>query len=193
MKIMKKKYSFIIAAALAVASCSSAPSFSDYSSYIDDCVRTELATLDYIYDGANGSVEENAILLGSVLNSLGYPAFAELGATKVNYSYNLGPTVANYHDKLGLSYAEGFSRFPYSTSPYKLNAGKVLSIYEALQVNLEGISQTKSSSKEAEWTFTESNSGVSFVFSVKNPGSSSQELNFKAEETSLQNYINSLK
>ena len=79
MKIMKKKYSFIIAAALAVASCSSAPSFSDYSSYIDDCVRTELATLDYIYDGANGSVEENAILLGSVLNSLGYPALLNLG------------------------------------------------------------------------------------------------------------------
>lgn len=191
--IMKKTYTIIIAAALAAISCSS-PSIADYSSYIEDCVRTEIATIDYIYDESNGSLEDNAILLGSILNSLAYPAFAELGASKVNYSYNLGPSVVKYHQELGMSYGDAISRFlPYTTSPYKYSAAKLYDMYLNLDVNLDDFRQIMTGSKEAEWTFTESNTGITFVFSVKNHGTNEQELSFKADETSLENYIETLK
>ncbi|MCQ2144653.1 MAG: hypothetical protein MJY72_02815 [Bacteroidales bacterium] len=190
---MKKTYSFIIAAAMAAVSCSS-PSIADYSAYIDDCVRAELATINYIYDESNGSMEDNAILLGSVLNSLGYPAFAELGSSKVNYSYNLGPSVVKYHQELGMSYGDAISRFlPYTTSPYKYDAAKLYDTYLNLNVKLEDFRQTVKGSKEAEWTFAESSTGVSFIFGVKNPGTKGQELSFKAEESSLEKYIDQLK
>lgn len=186
---MKTRYTSIIAAALVAIACSS-PSVEDYSAYIEDCVRTELACIDYIYDESNGAIEENAILLGSVLNSLGYPAFAELGETKVNYSYNLGPSIVKYHNELGMSYGDAISRFlPYTTSPYKYSAGKLYGQYNSLPVNIDNI---KESAKNV-WTFTEGNSGVSFIFSVQNPGDKDQKLSFKADEASLEKYIEYLK
>jgi len=181
---MKKRYSFIIAAAIAAVGCSS-PSVADYTEYIDDCVRTELATINYIYDKSNGTIEENAILLGAVLNSLGYEAFAELGNTPVDYSYNLGPSVVKYHKELGMSYGDAIGLFrPYTTSPYKYSAGKLYTMYHDLDINIADVTQTGNN----EWTFTENNSGVSFTFSI----SKDKELSFKADEASLDAYITQL-
>lgn len=181
---MKNRSSLIIAASCAVVACNT-PSVEDYSAYIDDCVRAELASINYIFDESNGKVDENAILLGEILNSLGYQGFAELGNTKVDYSYNLGPAVVKYHKELGMSYGDAISRFlPYTTSPYKTNADKLLKIYNGLDVELQGFEQTG----DAEWTFSEANSGVSFIFGIQNSGKE-PSLYFKADESSLEKYI----
>lgn len=84
-----------------------------------------------------------------------------------------------------MSYGEAISRFlPYTTSPYKTNADKLLKIYNGLDVELQGFEETV----DAEWAFSEANSGVNFIFGIQKSGKE-HSLYFKADEPSLEKYI----
>lgn len=188
--MMKKIICAIVIAVPLLSSCGS-KSLDNYVPIIEDTVRGELAAANFIYNGANSTIDNGLSIIGSLLDHLGYSRLANL--TEYLKSDNLGNELYDLHQKYGLSYFDALKRIAAdSSSPYAGYAEQMLGVYDNLDVAIEDVSVIKNTSSEKEWRLIEANSGVVFFFILTGIDTSSPSCHCFADEASLEHYIASI-
>ena len=122
----------IAIAAPLLSSCKS-KSLDNYAPIIEDTIRGELAAANFIYGGANSSIDNGLSIIGSLLEHLGYSHLADL--TEYLKSENLGDELYDLHQNYGLSYFDALNRIASdNSSPYSEYAEQMLCVYNNLDV-----------------------------------------------------------
>ncbi len=188
---MIKKIICTITIAVPLLSSCNSKSLDDYTPIIEDTIRGELAAANFIYDGANSSIDIGLSIIGSLLEHLGYLCLANL--TEYLKSENFGNELYDLHQNYGLSYFDALNRIATdNSSPYAEYAEKMLGVYNNLDVVIEDATVIKNTSSTKEWQLIEANSGVVFFFIRTGIDSSSPSYQCFADEESLERYIASI-
>ena len=187
---MKRFFLLTLVVLPLLVSCQSR-SIANYSVEIEDTIRGELATAQFIYNRPMSDLDKGINIIGSLLSHLGYPVLADI--TDLLKSDNLGNELYLLHEEQGYSYFEALTKIANSTSsPFSEAAGQMLDIYQKIDVSIGNVSLTKNTSSVKQWHLIEVNSNISFFFILTGLDTSTPCYQCFADKDDFERYISDI-